>query len=247
MSGHSKWATIKRKRAATDSKRGRLFTRILREVQVAAKLGGGSIDGNARLKTAVNTAKAASVPGDNIDRAIKRGCGQLEGVDYEEILYEGFGPGGVALLMKVLTDNRNRIVSELRNILTKAGGSLAGANAVSYLFKERGVATVQKNGVSEEQLMEATIEAGVEDIRDTGKEFELLFDPRKLEPVREAITKVCKEFEAEVRLVADMQVAVSGDNAKTLIELLESLDDLDDVQNVFSNFEMSDADMEALE
>ena len=246
MSGHSKWATIKRKKAATDSKRGKIFTRALREIQIAAKMGGGSVEGNPRLKSAIAAAKAASVPADNIDRAIKRGTGQVEGVDYEEILYEGYGPGGVALLIKALTENKNRTVADVRHILTRFGGSLGSTNSVAFQFQEKGVLALPKNITSEEQIFEKALDAGVEDIQDAGDQWEVLCESSKFGEVRDALEVIYPEVEGSIRHIPNSLVKVTGDNAQSLIKLLDNLDDHDDVQNVVANFEIDDSELESI-
>lgn len=242
MSGHSKWATIKRKKAATDAKRGKLFTRMLREIQVAAKLGGAP-EGNARLRTAVQAARAVSVPGDNIDRAVKRGLGQLDGADYEEVAYEAYGPGGVAILVKTLTDNRNRTVSEIRSALSRHGGSMAGVNAVAYLFTDRGSIAVAKERIEEDELLALALEAGAEDLVDEGDRWVVQTDLKSFEPVRVAVQARVEDAEATLAPVAATSVPVTGKDAETLLKLLEALDDLDDVQNVYANFDIDEAEL----
>lgn len=242
MSGHSKWATIKRKKAATDAKRGKLFTRMLREIQVAAKLGGAP-EGNARLRTAVQAARAVSVPGDNIDRAVKRGLGQLDGADYEEVSYEAYGPGGVAILVKTLTDNRNRTVSEIRSALSRHGGSMAGVNAVAYLFTDRGSIAVAKGRVEEDELLALALEAGAEDLVDEGDRWVVQTDLKSFEAVRSAVQARIEDAEATLAPVAATSVPVTGKDAETLLKLLEALDDLDDVQNVYANFDIDEAEL----
>lgn len=242
MSGHSKWATIKRKKAATDAKRGKLFTRMLREIQVAAKLGGAP-EGNARLRTAVQAARAVSVPGDNIDRAVKRGLGQLEGADYEEVAYEAYGPGGVAILVKTLTDNRNRTVGEIRSALSRHGGSMAGVNAVAYLFTDRGSIAVPKERIGEEELLALALEAGADDLVDEGDRWVVQTDLKSFEPVRAAVQALVEDAEATLAPVAATSIPVTGKDAETLLRLLEALDDLDDVQNVYANFDIDDAEL----
>lgn len=244
MSGHSKWSTIKRKKAAQDSKRGKLFTKLLKEIQIAAKMGGGNPDGNPRLSAAIQTAKSNSVPSDNIDRAIKRGTGDMEGVDYEEITYEAYGPGGVAILVKVLTDNKNRSVAEVRHALTKCNGSIGGSNSVAYLFEEKGIITLAKSEVSEEELFDVALEAGAEDVKDDDECWQVVTSPADFGEVEQAIEKLGKTFEGEVQPVPTTSVKVAGKDAQTLLKLLEMLDDLDDVQSVVANFEMDDADLE---
>jgi YebC/PmpR family DNA-binding regulatory protein len=246
MSGHSKWSTIKRKKAAVDAKRGRIFTRLLREIQVAARMGGGNSDSNVRLKAAIQSAKDQSVPGDNIERAVKRGTGDLEGVAYEEVVYEAYGPGGVAILIKVLTDNKNRTVADVRHALDRHSGRLAGANAVSYQFQDKGVLGVAKADIGEEQLMETALEAGAEDISDEGDYWEVLTDPKDCESVRAAIQALGKKIEGEVRAVPRNTVKVAGHDAESLLKLMDALDDLDDVQNVVANFDIDDKELQSL-
>jgi YebC/PmpR family DNA-binding regulatory protein len=237
MSGHSKWSTIKRKKAATDAKRGKVFTKLLKEIQIAAKFGGGSPEGNPRLKAAILSAKSMSVPGDNIERAIKRGTGDLEGVDYEEVMYEGYGPGGVALIISSLTDNRNRTSSDVKHILSKYGGNMGGANSVAYLFQQKGVIVVIKEGVSEEKLMELALEAGAEDIVDSEELWEIITDLQQFESVKEAVEKSFNIEEADLQYIPLTKIAVIGENSEKLEKLLEGLEDLDDVQRVVSNAE----------
>lgn len=246
MAGHSKWANIKRKKAANDAKRGQLFTKLLREIQIAAKHGGGNVDHNIRLKTAVATAKSQSVPNDNIDKAIKRGTGDMEGVDYEEVVYEGYGPGGVALLIKTLTDNKNRTVAEIRHALTRCNGSLASTNSVAYQFNDRGVISVKKEDGEEESLFELAIDAGAEDVVDEEDVWEVLTDPKELHAVGAALEEAGIKSECELRSVPDSTIEVAGKDAQTLIKLLEMLEDLDDVQNVTANFEMDDSELAAM-
>ena len=246
MSGHSKWSTIKRKKAATDAKRGKLFTRLLKEIQVAAKAGGGSVDGNPRLKAAVQAAKSQSVPSDNIDKAIKRGTGEVEGADYEDVMYEGYGPGGVALLIKALTDNKNRTVAEVRHALTRCNSSLGSSNSVAYLFNEKSVFVINKSDATEEELMDATLEAGAEDIHDEDEVWEIHGALQDFNAIRDALETLAKPYEAELRWVPDTTTKVTGKDAETLLRLFDMLDELEDVQNVFSNFEMDDSEMESL-
>jgi YebC/PmpR family DNA-binding regulatory protein len=242
MSGHSKWATIKRKKAATDAKRGKLFTRLLREIQVSAKLG-GALEGNARLRTAVQAARSVSVPSDNIDRAVKRGLGQLDGADYEEVAYEAYGPGGVAILVKTLTDNRNRTVGELRSILTRHGGSMAGVNSVAYLFTDRGSIAVQKGAIEEDELLALALEAGADDLVDEGDRWVVQTDLKSFDGVRAAVQSRVQDAEAALAPVASTSVPVAGKDAEILLKLLDALDDLDDVQNVYANFDIDDGEL----
>jgi len=247
MAGHSKWSKIKRKKGANDAKRGKIFTRLLKEVQVAAKMGGGDPSGNPRLKTSISSAKSQGVPADNIERAIKRGTGDIEGVDYEEATYEGYGPGGVALLIKALTDNKTRTVAEVRHALSKYGGSLASSNAVAYLFQEKGVFTIDSSLTSEEELFETVLEAGADDIKRDGEVFEVTAEVTSFSAVNDAFEALGKEFEGEVRQIPDTTIAVSGKEAGSLLKLIDALDDLDDVQEVNANFEMDDSELETLE
>ncbi|MCB0352580.1 MAG: YebC/PmpR family DNA-binding transcriptional regulator [Bdellovibrionales bacterium] len=244
MAGHSKWSKIKRKKAVNDQKRGKLLTKLLREVQVAAKMGGSNIEGNPRLKVAVQTAKSNSVPMDNIERAISRGAGDGEGVDYEEVTYEGYGPGGVAVLVKTLTDNRVRTVAEVRHAFNKCNGSLGSTNSVAYQFNEKGVFVFSKKDISEEELYEAAIEAGAEDVKDDEDSFEVLTDPSNFGSVRDALEALGKEFEGELVPIPTMTVKVEGEDAEGVLKLLDMLDNLDDVQNVVANFDMDSAELD---
>jgi YebC/PmpR family DNA-binding regulatory protein len=244
MSGHSKWATIKHKKGALDAKRGKIFTRLLKEIAVAAK-GGGNPDTNARLRTAVAAAKAENMPQDNIKRAIQRGTGELEGVNYEEITFEGYGPGGVALIVEVLTDNRNRAVSEVRHAFSKNGGNLGESGSVRFMFSKKGVITIEKDAATEEQLMDIVLEHGGEDLNDEGDRWELLTDPASYETVLEAIKAAgIPVAMSEVTMVASTYTKLEGAPANQMIRLLETLEDLDDTQNVYSNFDMDADEME---
>lgn len=245
MSGHSKWATIKRKKAATDAKRGKLFTRCLKEVQVAAK-SGGNVESNPRLRSAVQAAKSAGVPGDTIERAIKRGSGEDSATQYEEITYEGYAPGGVAVLVRTLTDNKNRTAAEIRHVFTKCNGNLAGGNAVAYLFKELGMINVPKKAVGEDKLYEAALDAGAKDISDEDEDWEIVTDPRDYAAVREAVEKLTREIEGEIRLVPETTVSIGGHDAEMVLKMMDLLDDLDDVQTVVANFEIDNSEMERL-
>ncbi|MBW1712833.1 MAG: YebC/PmpR family DNA-binding transcriptional regulator [Deltaproteobacteria bacterium] len=239
MSGHSKWSTIKRKKGAADAKRGKVFTRLIKEITVAARMGGGDPVGNSRLRTAIANAKAQNMPKDNIDRAIKKGTGELAGVTYEEVIYEGYAPGGVAVLVEALTDNKNRTVSDVRYTFGKFGGSLGGANSVAYLFAKKGQLTFAQEGVDEEQLMETALEAGAEDVRDEDEVFEVITEPGDLESVREALTEAGMEPEsAELAMIPSTTVALDAKQAASLFKLLDAFDELDDVQNVWSNAEL---------
>jgi len=244
MSGHSKWATIKHKKGALDAKRGKIFTRLLKEIAVAAK-GGGNPDTNARLRTAVAAAKAENMPQDNIKRAIQRGTGELEGVNYEEISFEGYGPGGVAIIDDVLTDNRNRAVSEIRHAFSKNGGNLGESGSVRFMFSKKGVLAVEKNAATEEQLMDIVLEHGGEDLNDEGDTWEILTDPASYETVSAAIKAAgIATVMSEVTMVASTYTKLEGAQANQMVRLLEALEESDDTQNVFSNFDM---DAEQLE
>jgi YebC/PmpR family DNA-binding regulatory protein len=242
MSGHSKWATIKHKKGALDAKRGKIFTRLIKEITIAAKLGGGDPDGNPRLRGAVLAAKAENMPSDNIKRAIQRGTGELEGVSYEEITYEGYGPGGVAIIVDVLTDNKNRAVSEIRHAFSKNGGNLGADGAVAWMFTTKGVIVVSKENASEEKLTEIVLDAGAEDLADEGEVWEILTDPKDFEAVSNAIKAAGITPEsAEVTKIASTYTKLEGSQANAMIRLLETLEDLDDTQNVYSNFDMDEA------
>ncbi|MBI4798578.1 MAG: YebC/PmpR family DNA-binding transcriptional regulator [Desulfarculus sp.] len=249
MSGHSKWSTIKRKKGAADAKRGQVFTRLIREISVAAKFGGGDIDGNPRLRTAVDAAKAQNMPKDNIDRAIKKGTGELEGVTYEEITYEGYGPSGVAFLIEVMTDNKNRTAADIRHILNKRGGQLAKAGSVGYLFEAKGLFTVDKAAADEDKIMEVALEAGAEDVKDEGEVWEVYCAPSDFNPVSQALTDAgIKPSSSELTKLPSTTVAVSdAGEAGKVLKLLEALDEYDDVQQVFANFDIDDEVLAALE
>jgi YebC/PmpR family DNA-binding regulatory protein len=245
MSGHSKWATIKHKKGALDAKRGKLFTKLIREMTIAARIGGGDTGSNPRLRTAVDKAKAANMPADNITRAIKKGTGELEGTTYEELQLEGYGPGGVAILVEGTTDNRNRSVSEIRHIFTKHGGNLGGAGSVAYLFKPKGVISIAADKTTEDKLMEIALEAGADDILAEPQGFTVYTSQHDLEAVRAAIQKAGIEpDEAEVKKLADNNIALEGAKAQQLLKLVEALDDHDDVQNVWDNSDISEKEME---
>ena len=244
MSGHSKWATIKHKKGALDAKRGKIFTRLLKEIAVAAK-GGGNPDTNARLRTAVAAAKAENMPQDNIKRAIKRGTGELEGVSYEEISFEGYGPGGVAIIVDVTTDNRNRAVSEIRHAFSKNGGNLGESGSVRFMFSKKGLIAVEKSAATEDQLMEIVLEHGGEDLNDEGDAWEITTEPASYETVAAAIKAAgIPTVMSEVTMVASTYTRLEGNTATQMIRLLEALEDCDDTQNVYSNFDMDAAQME---
>src|SRR4051812_49844626 len=245
MSGHSKWATIKHKKGALDAKRGKIFTRIIREIIMAARIGGGDPDKNPRLRKAVLDAKAANMPGDNVKRAIQRGTGELPGATYEELMMEGYGPGGVAVLVELTTDNRNRTVSEIRHAFGKNGGNLGENGSVSWMFKKKGDIVVAKSAAKEDDLMNIVLEAGGDDLKDDGESWEVLTDPHAFEAVVEAIKKAGITPEsAEVGMVPQNYVKLAGAAASTMIRLIETMDDHDDVQHVWSNFDMDIKELE---
>ena len=247
MSGHSKWSTIKHKKGAKDAKRGKIFTKLIKEITVAARLGGGDIKFNPRLRTAVLTARQNSMPADNIERAIKKGTGELEGVAYEEVTYEGYGPGGVAILVQTLTDNRVRTVAEIRSMLTKHGGNMGAAGSVAYIFTKRGLIAIERKGIDEDQVMETALEAGAEDVREAGDLLEVLTTPETFDDVREALAKAnIASASAEITMIPSSTVNVSGQNAQTLLKLLELLEDNDDVQSVSSNMDIAAEELEQL-
>jgi YebC/PmpR family DNA-binding regulatory protein len=240
MSGHSKWATIKRKKGATDQARGKVFSKYIKEITIAAR-SGADPNMNPRLRTAINGAKSVNMPANNIERAIRRGAGLEEGVHYEETQYEGYGPGGVAVLVEVATDNRNRTAGEIRNIFTKHGSALGAAGSVAYLFKPHGVIIIEKATIEEDALMEIVLEAGAEDVTGEGDTFEILTPPAALEAVKEALAaKSVATQSAELTKLASQLVAVSEKQAESLLKLVDMLEDHDDVQKVYANFSMSD-------
>jgi YebC/PmpR family DNA-binding regulatory protein len=246
MSGHSKWATIKHKKGALDAKRGKVFTKVIREMTIAARLGGGDPDSNPRLRTAVDKAKAVNMPADNIKRAIQKGTGELEGATYEELILEGFGPGGVAVLVEGTTDNRNRSVSEIRHIFTKHGGNLGAAGSVSYMFKPRGYIAVGTGKTTEDRLMEIALDAGADDIQTSEALFEIYTAPSHYEAVLAAVKKSGLEpDETQLGKYAETTVTLEGQKAQQMLKLMEALDDNDDVQNVWANFDISDTELEA--
>jgi YebC/PmpR family DNA-binding regulatory protein len=245
MSGHSKWATIKHKKGALDAKRGKTFTRLIKEITIAAKAGGGDPDGNPRLRTAILAAKAENMPAENIKRAIQRGTGELEGVSYEEISFEGYGPGGVAIIVDVLTDNRNRAVSEVRHGFSKNGGNLGESGSVRFMFAKKGLIAVEKAAASEDKLMDIVLENGGEDLNDEGDTWEVITDPSAFEAVSGAIKAAgIPTVMSEVTMVASTYTKLEGSAANQMVRLLEALEDLDDVQNVYSNFDMDAAQLE---
>jgi YebC/PmpR family DNA-binding regulatory protein len=246
MSGHSKWSTIKHKKGAADAKRGKVFTRIIKEMTVAARLGGGDIDGNPRLRAAVAEAKANNMPKDNIDRAVKRGTGELEGATYEEVTYEGYGPGGVALMVEAMTDNTNRTTPEIRHIFEKNGGNMGTPGSVRFQFERKGYFAVEKSATGEDKLMEIAIEAGADDLQSDDPEiFEIVASPETFEQVRQALEKnKIPTVEAKLGQIPSTYVKLDEQKSRAMMRLLEMLDDQDDVQNVWSNFDVPEELME---
>ncbi len=247
MSGHSKWATIKHKKAATDAKRGKAFTRIIKEIMIAARAGGGDAEANPRLRKAVTDAKAASMPADNIKRAIMRGTGELEGGQIDEIMFEGYGPGGAAVLVLVATDNRNRTVSEIRHAFSKNGGNLGEVGSVSWMFERKGQIIIEKGKADEDQLMNLVLEAGAEDMRDDGEDWEVISSPEAHEAVLAAIQKAGIETASEqTGMIPKNLTKLEGKNAAAMLRLSEVLEEHDDVQNVYSNFDVDEKELEAM-
>ena len=247
MSGHSKWHTIKHKKGAADAKRGKIFTRIIKELTVAARNGGGDANSNPRLRTIVAEAKANNMPRENIERAIRRGTGEEPGVSYEEITYEGYGPGGVALMIEVLTDNKNRTVGEIRHMLGKHNGNLAAENSVAWMFSRKGQVIVEKQAADEEQLLNAALEAGADDMSDDGSAWEIVSAPESFEAVRDAVKGLGLEpASAEVAMIPQNYVKLTGNEAKQMLKLYEAVDDHDDVQHVWANFDIEEKEIEAL-
>ena len=239
MSGHSRWATIKRKKASADAKRGQAFTKIIREIIVAAKNGGGDPDSNARLRTVLEKAKAVNMPADNIKKAIQKGTGELPGVTYEEITYEGYGPGGVALLIKVTTDNKNRSAAEIRTLLSKLGGSMAAMGATAWQFEQKGYIVVPKEAIGEDELMEIALDAGAQDIQNEDTGYEIITAPQDFEKVKKALDdKSVKYTTAEVTMVPKSYVKLEGTQAEQMLRLMDALEDNEDVQTVYANFDI---------
>jgi YebC/PmpR family DNA-binding regulatory protein len=248
MSGHSKWSTIKHKKGAADAKRGKIFTKIIKEITIAARMGGGDPEGNARLRQAIMAAKAENMPKDNIDRAIKKGTGELAGAaSYEEITYEGYGPGGVAVLVEVMTDNKNRTVAEIRHIFSKHGGNLGENGCVSWIFEKKGNIVFDKTAVNEDQLMELVLEAGGEDVKDQESEYEVITDPDSFEDVKAAIDEAEYDYIlAEISMMPQTTVKLDEQKAAQMLRLMEKMEDNEDVQHVYANFDIPDEIMERL-
>ena len=244
MSGHSKWHTIKHKKGAADAKRGRVFTKLIKEITVAARVGGGDPEGNPRLRTVVLAAKAANMPKDNIEKAIKKGTGELPGVSYEEVSYEGYGPGGVAVYLQALTDNRNRTLPEIRHLFSKFGGNLGESNCVSWMFEKKGYIIIPKDKASEEALLEVVLDAGGDDVRDDGENWEVLSPPERLHAVNEALSrKGIRATSAEISMVPKNTVKIEGKKAQQLLSMMEALEEHDDVQNAWANFDIDEAEI----
>ncbi len=247
MSGHSKWSSIKHKKAATDAKRGKIFTKLIKEITVAARLGGGDVDANPRLRSAILAAKSENMPKDNIERAIKKGTGELEGVNYEESIYEGYGPGGAAVLVESLTDNRNRTVADIRYIFSKVGGSLGESGCVAWMFDKKGYIAIENKAVDEEALMEMALDAGAEDIREDNSNFEVITAPQDFEAVKAAIdTASIPYIVAEITMLPQSTTFLKGKEAEQMVKLMEALEDCDDVQKVYTNADIPDEIVNAL-
>ncbi|MEA1971234.1 MAG: YebC/PmpR family DNA-binding transcriptional regulator [Thermodesulfobacteriota bacterium] len=248
MSGHSKWSTIKHKKGAADAKRGKIFTKIIKEITLAARIGGGDIEGNSRLRQAVAVAKAENMPKDNIEKAIKKGTGELEGAAaYEEMVYEGYGPGGVAVLVEVMTDNKNRTVAEIRHIFSKHGGNLGENGCVAWMFEKKGSIIFSKDDIDEDRLMEFALEAGAEDVIEQESEYEVITEPNTFEDVQSAMDAAeIKYLLAEISMIPQNTVKLGEDKANQMLKLMEKMEDNDDVQNVYANFDIPDDVMERL-
>ena len=245
MSGHSKWAQIKRKKAVVDAKRGQVFTKIIKEITVAARLGSGDEDANPRLRQAVLSAKAANMPADNVKRAVQKGTGELPGISYEEAMFEGYGPGGIAIMVEVTTDNRKRTVAELRHLITKHGGNLGETGCVAWMFNKKGLITVEKNGVNDESLLDSILTGGGDDFSDEDDVYVVESTPDQMISVREQLeADGFSVISSEIMLTPQNSMSVEGETAKRVIQLLEALDDHDDVQKVSANFDFDDAEIE---
>jgi YebC/PmpR family DNA-binding regulatory protein len=244
MSGHSKWHSIKHKKGALDAKRGRAFTKLIKEITIAARIGGGDPDGNPRLRKAISDAKAVNMPTDNIKRAVQKGTGELEGGQIEEVMYEGYGPGGVALIAETVTDNRNRTVSEIRHVFSKNGGNMGEAGSVSWMFHKKGLIVVDASKADEDTLMSLALDAGADDFKSEGSTYEIYTSPNTLDTVVEALkAKSIEPTSAEVSMIPQNTVRVEGKNAQQVLKLMEALDDHDDVQHVYANFDMEESEM----
>ncbi len=247
MSGHSKWASIKHKKGVADARRGKLFTKLIKEIAVAARMGGGDPASNSRLRTAIADAKAENMPADNIKRAIQRGTGELPGAQYEEAVYEGYGPNGVAMMLAITTDNRNRTLADIRHILSKHGGNLGETGCVTWIFNKRGYIVVEKSKIGEEALLELVTEAGAEDMKDDGENWEVISPPESFQQVVEALNKAgATPTVAEISMVPQTYVKLSGKSAEQMLRLMEELDEHDDVQHVYANFDIEAAELQSL-
>jgi len=241
MSGHNKWSSIKHKKGAADARRGKVFSKLIKEITVAARMGGGDINSNPRLRTAVNAAKQENMPKDNIERAIKKGTGDLDGVNYEEIVYEGYGPGGCAVYIESLTDNKKRAVADIRHIFSKSGGNLGENGCVGWMFDKKGLISVPKENVDEDSLMEAALEAGAEDVKDEGSTFDIITETEDFETVKNEIEKANYKYDlAEVTMIAQNTIALQGKDAEQMIKLMDRLEDCDDVQKTYTNADIDD-------
>lgn len=245
MSGHSKWSTIKHKKGKEDARRGKIFTKIIKEITIAARMGGGDQTGNPRLRSAIQAAKAENMPKENIERAIKKGTGELPGVSYEEATFEGYGPGGVAVLVEILSDNRKRTVADIRHIFSKNAGNLGEAGCVSWMFDKKGLIVFEKDKVEEEKLMDLALEAGAQDVQETDKEYEVITEPADFERVKKQLdeAKLTPTY-AEISMVPQSTVRLTGKEAQQMLRLMESLEDSEDVQHVYANFDIPDEEME---
>ena len=246
MSGHSKWHSIRHKKGAADARRGKLFTSLIKEITVAARLGGGDPDGNPRLRAAMAAAKSNNMPGENIKRAVQKGTGELPGLSYEDAVYEGYGPGGVAILVEAVTDNKNRTVSDIRHVFSKFGGNLGQSGCVAHLFQRQGLILIDKSGTDEDDLMTVALEAGAEDMRDGGEVYEIYTSPQDYDAVLEEIrSHDLAVASADLSMIPQTTLQLAGKPAQQMLRLMESLEDHDDVQKVFANFDIEDAELEA--
>ena len=247
MSGHNKWSSIKHKKGAADAKRGKIFTKLIKEITVAARLGGGDIMGNPRLRAAIQAAKAENMPKDNIERGIKKGTGELEGVSYEEVNYEGYGPGGVAILVECLTDNKNRTVADLKYIFDRHAGNLGEPGCVAWMFEKKGLIIFNNDKVDEEQLLDVALDAGADDVKEEGGEFEVIIEPSIFEEVKKNFDENSLEYNfSEISMVPQNTIKMEGKKAQQMLNLIESLEDNDDVSHVYANFDIPDEVMEAM-
>lgn len=247
MSGHSKWSSIKHKKGATDAKRGKIFSRLIKEVTVAARLGGGDPNGNPRLRTAIQIAKAENMPKDNIERAIKKAIGELEGISYEEVNYEGYGPGGVAMLIDCLTDNKNRTVADIKHLLDRHGGNLGEPGCVAWMFEQKGLIVLDKDKVDEETLIDVALEAGAADVKDSETEFEVVMEPADFEAVKKALDDAGLIYTlAETSMIPQNTIKLDGKRANQMLNLIDALEDHEDINHVYANFDIPDEVLEAM-